>query len=326
MKVDAHCHWYPQEYLKEIETLGGDSLADRAWRKIMTDKVAVTPSMWSVEDRLADMDASGIDVQVLSLSIPNVYFEDAAKSLYLAQVANDCYAELSRKYPDRFIGLASVPLTSPEAAVDELRRAIDQLGLRGLALGANVRGRPLNSEEFLPLYEEADRRNLVIFIHPMIPAGIEIMERYDLAASTGYLFDSTIAITGMVFRGIFERFKNITMLLPHLGAVIPYTIGRIDASFRTRPECRQHLSSPPSEYFKRFYYDTVNSHVPALRCAADTFGADRLLLASDHPFALGKISQIISAIEALGLGEEREAMIFGGTAMRIFGEIGGHHT
>lgn len=318
MKVDVHAHLYPREYLKELDGLGSDSPADRAWRRIVTEKVAGTPTMWSVEERLVEMDAVGIDVQVLSLSVPNVYFEDAAKSLYLAQMANDIFADICRKYPDRFIALASVPLNDVHVAIQELRRAVDRLGLRGLALGGNIRGKPLNSEEFLPLYEEVDRRNLAIFIHPMIPVGIEMLDQFDMAANTGFLFDTTSAIVGMVFRGIFEANRNIKMILPHLGAVIPFTIGRIDGSFHTRPECRRYITSPPSHYFKRFYYDTVNYHLPALKCGVETFGADHLVFGSDYPFALGSVSRGIAAVRSLGLSEDEEEMVFGRRALDLF--------
>ncbi len=318
MKVDAHTHLFPKEYLKELEGLGTDSPTDRAWQKIMTGKVASTPTMWSVEDRLAEMDAVGIDVQVLSLSIPNVYFEDVAKSVYLAQMCNDIYADICRKHPDRFMALASIPMNNANVAIDELRRAIDHLGLSGVVLGGNVRGKPLNSEEFLPVYEEIDRRGLPIMIHPMIPIGIESLEDFDMAANTGYLFDSTAAIVGMVFRGIFEMNKNIKMIIPHLGAVIPFTIGRIDGSFNTRPECRRYISSPPTEYFKRFYYDTVNYHVPALKCGLETFGADRLLFGTDYPFALGSVSRGLSAIRSLGLSEEEQEMVLSRSAIGLF--------
>lgn len=311
MKVDAHTHLFPQDYLKELEKLDTDSRHDRAWRKIMTDKVASTPSMWSVEERLADMDGAGIDVQVLSLSIPNVYFKDTARSVYIAQMINDIYADVCRRHPERFIAVASVPMNDSIVAIEELRRAVGRLGMRGLVLGANVRGRPLHSEEFLPLYEEINRLKLTLFLHPMIPVGIEALEEYDMAASIGYLFDTTAAITGMVFRGIFEVNQNIKVVLPHLGAVIPFIVGRIDASFRTRPECRQYISSPPSEYFKRFYYDTVNYHIPALRCAIDTVGAGNLVMGSDYPFALGNMARSVSTVRSLGLTEEEEENICG---------------
>jgi len=317
MKIDVHTHLFPVEYLKELEGLGDDSRRDRAWKKIMTDKVGVTPSMWSVEERIADMDAAGVDAQALSLSIPNVYFEDVGKSVYLAQMSNDIYADICRKYPNRFIALASVPMNDSTLAIEELRRAVDHLGMRGLVLGANVRGKPLHSEEFLPLFEEMNRRNLTLFIHPMIPIGIEALEQFDMAASIGYLFDTTTAIAGMVFRGIFEMNQNIKVILPHLGAVIPYIVGRIDASFRTRPECRQYISSPPSEYFKRFYYDTVNYHVPALRCAIETVGAAKLVMGSDYPFGLGSMSKSVSTIQSLGLSEEEEEGVFGRTVQRL---------
>src|SRR3990167_4871856 len=126
MKIDVHAHFYPREYVKEIEILTSELVRNGSWRGPMAEAGSFSAErLKSAEETIAEMDAGGIDVEVLSLSIPNVYFEDKAKSLYLAQMSNDSYAEVCRKHPDRFMALASIPMEFPELAVDELRRAIN---------------------------------------------------------------------------------------------------------------------------------------------------------------------------------------------------------
>ena len=285
MKIDVHAHYYPREYMVEVERLCSDLVSDGSWRGPMSQAGTFSPTMVrSEEETIAEMDAAGVDIQVLSLSIPNVYFEDPAMSLSLAQMTNDSLAEVCRNHPDRFMALASIPLEFPDLALEEMHRAIDRLGMCGLVIGGNIRGKPLNSPEFLPVFEEADRMKLAILIHPMLPAGIEALREYGMAASIGYLYDSTTAITRLVFSGLFEKCRNLKMIIPHMGGMVPFNIERIDYSYGLRPECRQNISSPPSEYFKRFYYDSANYHVPSMKCGYETFGAAHMLLGSDFPF------------------------------------------
>lgn len=318
MKIDVHAHLYPREYARELEALCSDLVSDGSWRGPMSQAGNFSPQMLqSEEERLAQMDEAGVDVQVLSLSIPNVYFEDPAKSLYLAQIANDSFAEVCREYPDRFMALASIPLEFPDLAVQEMHRAIDRLGMCGLIIGGNIRGKPLNSPEFLPVFEEADRMGLAIFIHPMLPAGMEAFREYGMAASIGYLADSTTAITRLVFSGLFEKCPNLKMIIPHMGGIVPFNIERIDYSYQFRPECRANIPVLPSEYFKRFYYDSANYHIPSMRCGYETFGAKHMLIGSDFPFRPVKGARYIASVRALNLSTEEEEMIFSGNALSI---------
>lgn len=318
MRIDVHAHHFPLDYLDQAESLADrSSLRDQAWMGILQHKVRTTPAMWSVEDRLADMESAGVDMQVLSLSIPNVYFHDRGACKALAQSTNDELAALCRRYPDKFKALASVPLPYVEDAVAELRRAIDVLGLHGMVLGSNVNSRPLDSPEFLPLFEEADSKGLAILIHPMIPLGIEALGEYDLAATAGFLLDTTVAASRLAYSGTLERCPNLRVIIPHLGGVFPYIIGRIDYSYRTRPESRRNISVPPSQYLKRLFIDVVSFHPPALRCALDTMGVGHLLLGSDHPFAMGDMSQAVESVRALGLTAEDEERVFSGNALGI---------
>ena len=318
MKIDIHAHHYPLDYLQEVERLADrSSVRDQAWMGIIKGKVKTTPAMWNVDQRLAEMDSAGVDAQVLSLSIPNVYFGDRGACVALAQSTNDSLAAICKDHPGRFKAVASVPLPFVQESIDEMRRAIVQLGVHGLTLGSNVNGVPLNSPEFVPFYEEADRMGLAIFIHPMIPMGIEVLGEYDLAATAGFLLDTTVAATRMAYSGIFERCRNLKVIIPHLGGVFPYIMSRIDSAYRTRPECRLHISQPPTHYLRNLYIDSVNFHLPALRCALETVGVERLLLGSDHPFALGSMEKSIEAVKALGLSTEDEGRVFSGNVLGL---------
>ncbi|MDP2935029.1 MAG: amidohydrolase family protein [Dehalococcoidia bacterium] len=318
MKIDVHAHYYPLDYLEEIERLADRSnLRDQAWLGINERKVKTTPAMWSVDQRLAEMDAAGVDMQALSLSIPNVFFEDRAVAVALAQSTNEALADICRKHPRRFKALASLPLPHVDDAIVEMRRAVEHLGMHGLVLGSNINTRPLDSPEFMPLYEEADRLGLAIFIHPMIPMGIESLGVYDLAAGAGFLLDTTVAAARLAYSGVLERCRNLKVIIPHLGGVIPYIIKRLDNSYRTRPECRLVISNPPSHYLTRLYMDVVSFHQPALRCALDTVGAGQLLLGSDYPFALGSMEQAVASVKELGLPAEDEERVFSGNALGI---------
>jgi len=321
MNIDVHAHFYPPEYLTEIVKLGEKSSHpwDKGWHHQIAGKVLKTPKMWAVDERLEDMDKAGVDIQVLSVSTPNVYFEDGEASLQLAQIANDTYSELCRQHPSRFRAFASVPMGHPEKAVSELRRAISVLGLHGLVLGDNVRGKGLDAPEFMPVFEEAERLGLPIFLHPMTPAGAESMLDYDLVTIVGFMFDNTQAAARLAFGGVLERCPKLKVIVPHLGGAFPYIMGRIDYAYRTRAHCRENISQPPSHYLKQMYVDTLSFHAPALRCAYETMGAGQMVLGSDYPFAMGGADLIVKDIKDLNMTEQEEQRVLGGNMCELLG-------
>ena len=325
MRIDVHCHLFPEPFyhrLQELDTpfeFATDPLGQTIIRYKGARFQRVHSLNWDVERRLAAMDEAGVDVQVLSLSAPNVYWTDDENSRDLARLVNDALAEVCQRYPDRFRAFASLPMNNPDYAIAELHRAIHELGMCGVILGTNIAGQPLNAPRFEPVYEELNRLKVPVFLHPMPPLGAEQMTEFGLAPLVGFIFETTLAVTRMVFSGIFERYPDITLIVPHLGAAIPYLFGRIENGYRAFAECRQHISQPPSTYLKRFYYDTISFHPPALRCAIETVGADHLMLGTDYPHVIGSVSRSIESVEALGLSEEETQAILGGTAQKILG-------
>lgn len=323
MKIDVHAHLFPQEYYAEVQRLGMpfEIITDPLGQRILRHKGArlqrISPLNSDVDERLKAMDEAGVDIQVLSLSSPNVYYTDDDNSLTLARMVNDRLSQAARQHPDRLMTFASVPMGNADYAIQELHRAIDDLGMNGVILGTNIAGKPLNSPEFLPFYAEANRMRLTIFLHPMPPVGIEAMGEYGLAPLIGFVFDTTLAVTRMIYSGIFEKFPDIRLIIPHLGGAVLFFLERIENGYYAMAECRAHLSQPPSVYLKRLYYDTISFHKPALLCAYQTVGADHLVLGSDYPHVIDSISRSIESVKDLGLASDEEEKIFSQNALAL---------
>jgi len=327
MKVDVHTHYYPESFFQMIrDTPSEFSFAkDPTGRTIITLNGArffgVTPPMTDVNKRLEDMDRVGIDVEVISLSTPNIFFADETRQPEVARILNDAYAELIAKHPKRFKGFASIPMDDPDAALVELHRAIDQLKMNGVVLLSNIRGRALTSPTYRPFFEEANRMKLCIFLHPMIPPNSEPFKEYVLGPLVGFPFDTTLAVARMCFDGMLRKLPDIRWIIGHLGGAIPYLMERLDSGYRDFAECRVNIDQPPSTYLKKLYYDTVTFSPHNLRMARDLVGADHMVMGSDYPHLLGSIERSVSSIQDLAIPEYEKERIFNGTALSILNNV-----
>jgi len=326
-KFDLHTHYYPEIYFDRIRELPSEFSFDQSpsGQTIITYRGArffgVTPPMTDVNKRLEDMDRVGIDVQVVSLSTPNVFFTDAIHQPEIARMVNDSYAELIAKHPTRFKGFASIPMDAPDAAFAELHRAIDELKLNGVILLSNIGGKPLTSPEYRPFFAEANRLKLCILLHPMLPANAEPFREYVLGPIVGFMFDTTLAVARMCFDGMLREFPDIRWIVAHLGGAVPYLMERMDNGWRDFPECRAQIDELPSAYLKRLYYDTVNFNPHMLMMVREMIGADRMVMGSDYPHLLGSIDHAVSSIESLNITEHEKRRIFEGTALSILSNV-----
>ena len=327
MKLDLHTHYYPESFFQMLrDTPSEFSFAkDPTGRTIITHRGArffgVTPPMSDPNKRLEDMDRVGIDVEVISLSTPNIFFADETRQPEVARILNDAYAELIAKHPNRFKGFASIPMDAPDAALDELHRAIDKLKLNGVVLLSNIQGRALTSPAYRPFFEEANRMNLCIFLHPMLPANPEPYTEYVLGPLVGFPFDTTLAVARMCFDGLLRELPNIRWVIGHLGGAIPYLMERLDSGYRDFAECRVNIDQPPSTYLKRLYFDTVTFSSYNLRMARDLVGVDHMVMGSDYPHLLGSIERSVSSIQELGIPEHEKEKIFSETALSILNNV-----
>jgi len=321
--IDVHNHYYPDEYIEALDERAGHISVgtDEEGRDVLLSGgsriVTLTPPMTDLETRLKHMDEAGVDHQLISLSAPNVNFLPDEQSVELARICNDAYAVINDDY-DEFTMLGSLPLTDPDAALEEARRAVTDLGLKGFIVGSNIDGTVLNDDAFEPFYELLDDLGVPMFVHPMTPAGVEVMQEYRLAPLVGFENEITMAITRLVFDGVLER-HDVDIHVSHLGGTVPYLFGRLDNGYDAYPECREHIDEPPSHYLEQVYYDTVSFHEPALRCALDSVGADQLLLGSDYPHVIGDLERAVTAIESLPLSARERGRIESGNVEKLYG-------
>ena len=327
MKLDLHTHYYPPAYFERIERSGGDfsfgtsPTGQRIIRYRGARFFGITAPMTDVAKRLDDMDRVGIDTEVLSLSTPNVYFVEGKAQADVARMVNDAYAELSATHPGRFLGFASIPMDDPDAALRELERAVDELRMQGVILLSNIRGRALADPLYRPFFEEADRRRLCVFVHPMIPLAADAFTDYVLGPLVGFPFDTTLAIAGLCFAGVFKQLPNIRWLVAHAGGAVPYLMERLDSGWRDFAECRVNIDEPPSIYLKRLYYDTVTFSPHNLRLLRDVVGTDHMVMGSDYPHLLGSIDKAVSSIDAMDFTEHEKEQVYNGTALSIMNNV-----
>jgi len=322
-KFDLHTHYYPPVYFDRIRDLPSEFAFAKSpsGQTIITYRGArffgVTPPMTNVAQRIEDMDCVGIDVEVVSLSTPNVFFADAQHQPEIARMVNDAYADLVAQHPQRFKGFASIPMDDPDAALSELHRAIDELKLNGVILLSNIGGQPLTAPRYRPFFEEANRMKVCILLHPMLPANTDPFREYVLGPIVGFMFDTTLAIARMCFDGMLKDFPEIRWIAAHLGGAVPYLMERMDNGWRDFPECRAKIDELPSTYLKRLYCDTVNFNPHMLMMVREMIGADRMVMGSDYPHLLGSIDRAVSSIEGLEISGEEKRRIFEGNALTI---------
>src|SRR5687767_9702532 len=327
MKLDLHTHFYTEEFFQTIRDLPSEFSFDTSstGQTIITYRGArffgVTPAMTDVTKRLEDMDRVGIDVEVVSLSTPNVFFTDAEHQPEVARMINDSYAGLIARHPTRFKGFASIPMDAPDEALKELHRAIDELKLNGVILLSNIGGTPLTSPEYRPFFEEANRMKLCIFLHPMLPANSDAFREYVLGPIIGFPFDTSLAVARMCYDGMFEELPDIRWIVGHLGGAVPYLMERMDNGWRDFADCRVKIDKLPSVYLKRLYFDTVSFSAPSLRLTRELVGADHMVMGSDYPHLLGSIDRAISSIESLDIPTADKDRIFSGTARDILNNV-----
>lgn len=322
--LDFHNHYYPPAYLDAVER-GPSNIRferDSDGNPVLHypgDFNVIVPGHRDLAYREEVLERAGVDMQMITFTTPGTQFEEPETAAHLSSLVNDELAGVVEERGDRFRALATLPMNDPDASVAELRRAMDELAFPGFMLLSNVNGIALADQRYWPLYEEANDRDAVLYIHPYYPVGVEAMTEYWLMPLIGFTCDTTLAAAKLVFSGVAERFPRIRWALAHLGGTIPFLVERLDRGWEAFPACRANIDRPPSSYLSRFYYDTVNFDPGALRLALDFAGADHVLAGSDYPHKIGSMDKMKESLAALGLSEPDHAAVLGGNAMRLLG-------
>lgn len=318
--IDIHAHFVDRAYLDaltRVMRLDAEQTADG--KTLLRDRGATVawtrPDMFDIEHRLADMDRKGIAMRVLSVSAPNVYPFAPAEQVAIARHVNDALARYCRAHPDRFIGIASLPLADVDASVREIDRAVHELGLKGVAIGSNIGGLPLNDARFEPLWARINALRLPVVEHPVFPRDTSDMGEFELPLRVGLMFDTTLMAARMIYAGIFERYPDFPFVLAHTGAALIMLMERLDNGYRLFPDCRKFIDKLPSEYGKRLYYDTCAFGKDALMFAIGAVGVAQILFGTDDPY----IGADTAHVTSLPVSDAVKASILGGNAARMFG-------
>ncbi len=326
LKIDIASHILPTKYKKGID--------EAAPGHVQQNINNMLPTLWDLDLRFRLMDKYDL-MHVLTLSRPPIeeVLSDPKKSLDLTKLANDEIAELVVKYPDRFpAAVASVALNNRDASLKELERAIVDLKFRGVQIYTHVNDRPLDSPEFEPLWEMMSRYKLPIWIHPThgvtsIDYRGEKESKYIIAGTFGWPYETTAAMTRLVFSGVLERWPNLKFITHHAGGMIPFYEQRIIAfhdlaEMQYGDKHRIGLTRAPIEYYKMFYGDTaIYGNTPGLMLARAFFGVDHLLFGTDFPFAGHNgervTRQTVNAIEEMDISDKEKKKIFEDNARAV---------
>jgi len=322
--IDIHAHYFPESYLKLIAdhgrhcgtTIVGDSSGARFIQVgLLLRTGPITSTFIDLGERLKEMDRQGCDVHVLSLTQPMVYWADDDLSMKLSVAFNDAASEAHRAHPDRLLGFAVLPMQNPRLALEELERAARLPGIRGVYMATAVRDRELSDRSFFPVYERMADLGLPLFLHPMM-VNNERLKQYYLVNLCGNPFDTAIAASHLIFGGVMDAFPRLQVCLPHAGGALPILRGRLDRGFHIRGECKS-IPRAPSEYLKRFTYDTITYSEELLEDLIRLVGVDRIMMGSDYCFdiAYEEPVKIVTGMKALT--EEQKAKIIGGNARRL---------
>lgn len=276
----------------------------------------VFPKLRQMDLRLADMAAAGVDRQVISTWMDLVgYWIEGHKGHEWARLQNDTIAETARGQPGRLLPMGTLPMQAPASAVEELRYCVRHLGMRAVELGTNVNGRALDDPAFDPVWAASQEEDVLVFLHPLEPAGEERMRNYWQFNSVGNPLETTLAATSLIYGGVLDRFPRLRVCLAHGGGFLPYQISRYDRGFEMHTVCRA-AAAPPSSYLSRFFYDSITFSTSALQFLASVVSPERLVLGTDYPFAFGDPLAPRRVAEMTGLTEQQRQGIMGETMLK----------
>lgn len=323
--IDVHSHHYPDSYLDACRRPdSGFTYYTRADGRFIVLQdggvgLAVPQPLPPLEHRIEMMDAAGVDVQVLSVSAPNVFRFPEPLRIPLTRDLNDEFSELAGTAGGRLRVFASIPLPAIDAALEELDRALALPHMVGVVVCSNIDRINLDDERFTPVWQELSRRGTTVFCHPTVACCTDGLREYAMALAMGFMADTMYAVGRLAYSGTIDRFPGIRWIFTHLGGTIPFVLPRYDNYYRQFPECSEKIDRPPSEIMRDVYYDTVTMHAPALRCAIDTVGADQLVFGSDYPHVPGGIDRFVTVLNSVGLTDDEMDRIGRRTAAGLIG-------
>jgi len=314
--VDVHNHWYPKDYLDYLLTRSDkqDSYARhdggthyRCYNKTTEGKDVCTAHIdraghYELPARVKDLDAAGLDTQILSVTIPGVETLERDNGLEWAKRNNDSLKQAQEDYPGRFYWLAGLPYQDPDEACKELERCI-KMGAKGIQMFSNFCGEPVFLEKFHGIYELADKHELPFLIHPTVPLTASVMDKVKIPYQLwGYTLDTSMAIVSLIFQGVLAKYKNLRFVHGHLGGMVPYFVRRLTDSYKGYgKEWGVELEeSPDITYKTRVFPDTTSFYLPAMKCCLEWVGPQQMGIGTDYAHRVGDPEGAIKAVKDLG--------------------------
>ena len=328
--IDIHNHFYSKPWLDYLTERTDEPKFEWTGPTSGVAKMGeFTPSHvdkagdFDIMARIEDLDAAGIDVQVISHTCPGVAELPVTESIDWAKKINDIFAGICRERPGRFYFLATLPPGNIKEALKEIERAYKELGARGIQMYSSFNGVLATSQEFYPIFEKAAEYGLPVKIHPSFkPLTADAIGVAGLPLQLyGFNLDTTLVLTSMLFKGIFEKIPGLKVIHSHLGGMAPYMMGRVDTAFkRYSKEVSIESERLPSEVYKeQVYVDTLSMHVPAIKCAHEYMGTDHLLFGTDYPHrASGTVEDNLAILDNVGFSDEEKEKVFSKNAMALF--------
>lgn len=330
--IDIHSHVIPPALVKRMregDAPDGIRIEDRDGQPWVVHRQGyqypLLESFHDVPSRIAAMDAENIDIAVLSVAPPLfLYWIEGSSARDAAQTINDAIAQMVGMAPDRFAGIATLPMQDPAEAVIELRRAVKVLGLKGAQIGANIEGVPLDDPSLRPVLEAAEELGVPLVIHPYYVGSSPGLDDFYLTNLQGNPWQTAVCASRMILSGALDEMPDLDLVLVHGGGHLPYQIGRLDHGHKVRPEAKIPVQ-PPSSYLRRFHYDTLTHHPESTQWLIEKVGADRVLFGTDTPFDMCGPALNEQLGDFKGSDEDRQA-IAGGNAEYLFSLNRTHHS
>jgi aminocarboxymuconate-semialdehyde decarboxylase len=324
--IDIHHHYVPSSLLEEAKrhgkSLGVELSETKEGEKALsfagTAKFVLHPHLPAVEHRLGMMQDSKLAMAALESHTATLGYQlSPEQGVSWCRLYNEGIRELIQRHPDRFVGIAAVPLQDPARAAKVLEQAIGELQLCGGYIGSNVNGRYYNGNEFDPFWQKAQELDALIVMHPEDVAGADRMGPYGLRLICGNPADSALSLGYMTYSGVFDRFPNLKLCVLHGGGFFPYHLGRFDQGFHVRAGARApQAQKPPSAYLKNIYYDNMIYRVDTIDYLRRLAGADHIMVGTDYPYSLGDW-KAVEKVEALDCPESEKQLMLEGNARRL---------
>ncbi|MEE2759907.1 MAG: amidohydrolase family protein [Pseudomonadota bacterium] len=319
--IDVHTHMMNDAWVAAIGGHPNYGLVETSGKRMIAldgrPYMPVEPEMLDYDQRIRDMDQAGVDMAIVSLTTPSVYWAKTDMAVRLTRTVNDDMADRQATWPDRIRYLATLPWQDANAAIAELDHAVNR-GAVGVFVGANIAGLSLTDSSLAPIWTEINKRALPVLVHPApLPVRAEMnLNQYNLVQAVGFMCDTTLALTRMIFDGFFDTYPNLKLIAAHVGGTLPFIAGRLDACFEFMEPCREHISTRPSEYLRRIYYDSIGYTKEAIELCIRVGGLENVMFGSDYPHLIGHMGPAIERVKSLA--PETHAPIFDQNTIRIF--------